>query len=302
MRKLPAAALVSALTLVGCTIPPETDTPRPTETVWVTPAPQPHPTELPPPRIPSVQAAVDRVLAQYGGEAEVAVFDGVQAQAAGAVHDAPAWSTIKIPLAVAALRRDPGLADTVRAAVTVSDNQAADQLWASLGTPAEAGAATGAVLAEAGVHTEVQFSVAHPEFSSYGQTRWTPADQARFAAALPCLAGAEPVLAAMEQISPGQDYGLGTLPGARYKGGWGPGADGRYVVRQFGLLPAAGGQGMSAVALVVRPASGLYADGQAMLTELAGQLTALPTVDCRTLLNPPGPAAAGNSGGQQGTA
>lgn len=39
---------------------------------------------------------------------------------------------------------------------------------------------------------------------------------------------------------------------------------------------------MSAVALVVRPASGLYADGQAMLTELAGQLTALPTVDCRT--------------------
>ena len=78
MRKLPAAALVSALTLVGCTIPPETDTPRPTETVWVTPAPQPHPTELPPPRIPSVQAAVDRVLAQYGGEAEVAVFDGVQ--------------------------------------------------------------------------------------------------------------------------------------------------------------------------------------------------------------------------------
>lgn len=229
-----------------------------------------------------MQVAVDHVLAQYGGEAEIAFFDGTQAQSVGLVPDAPAWSTMKVPVAVAALRRDPGLIDTVRAAITVSDNQAAEQLWASLGTPEEAGRATGAVLAEAGVHVAVQPSVTRAGFSSYGQTRWTPADQARFAAALPCLAGAEPVLAAMGQIAPGQDYGLGSSPGARYKGGWGPDPDGRYVVRQFGLLPAVDGQGVSAVSLAVRPASGQYTDGQAMLTALVQRLPAPPTVDCRS--------------------
>lgn len=272
-RRLIPCLLAAAL-LVSCGSPPQ-QAPPPTVTVWVTPTPEPRAEQG------AVQAAVDGVIARYGGEAEVAFFDGAEVRSVGRMSDAPAWSTVKIPVAIAALRRDPALAATVQAAITVSDNQAAQQLWAALGTPDEAGQATEAVLAEAGADTVVQTAVTRPEFSSFGQTRWTPAEQVRFAVHLPCLAGAEPVLAAMGQISPGQDYGLGTIPAARYKGGWGPDPDGRYVVRQFGLVPIADGQGDSPVALVVRPASGQYADGQAMLTELAQQLPALPAVDCR---------------------
>ncbi|RSZ61273.1 hypothetical protein EAH68_14080 [Corynebacterium hylobatis] len=280
MRKRLIAGLLSAALLAGCGSPPQP--PPPTVTVWVTPTPTPEP---PPPESPeeqgTVREAVDRVIDRYGGEAEVAFFDGEQARTAGLVQDAPAWSTVKIPIAVAALRRDPSLVGAVQTAVRVSDNQAAQQLWLSLGTPEEAGRATEAILAEAGVATAVQAAVTRPEFSSFGQTRWTPQDQVVFAARLPCLADAEPVLAAMGQIAAGQDYGLGIIPGAHYKGGWGPDPDGRYVVRQFGLVPTDGGQGVSPVALIVRPASGQYADGQAMLTALAQQLPDLPAVDCR---------------------
>lgn len=281
MRKRLIPGLLAATLLVGCGSPPP-QSPLPTVTVWVTPTPTPEPAP-PEPREEqgTVQAAVDRVISRYGGEAEVAFLDDTGVNSVGLVSDAPAWSTVKVPIAVAALRLDPSLTGTVQAAITVSDNQAAQQLWAALGTPEEAGQATEGILAETGAHTSVQTTVTRPEFSSFGQTRWTPQDQVSFAAHLPCLVGAEPVLAAMGQITPGQDYGLGTIPGARYKGGWGPDPDGRYVVRQFGLLPTADGQGVSPVALAVRPASGQYADGQVMLTELAQELPALPVADCR---------------------
>ena len=277
--------MLATLLLVGCTPPPEGERPTVTETVWTTHTPpaappaQPAPDQPPAEQSP-VEQAVAQVVARHGGQAEVAVFEGTHAHSAGRVDDPPAWSTIKVPVAVAALRERPDLLDAVRAAITVSDNQAAEQLWDFLGTPEEAGRATEEVLAETGVGTAVETSFPRPEFSSYGQTRWSPAEQARFAAGLPCLAGAGPVLEAMGQITAGQDYGLGTIPGARYKGGWGPDPDSSYVVRQFGLLPAADGPGVGAVALVVRPASGTYADGQAMLTDLAAQLPDLPAVDC----------------------
>lgn len=281
MRKRLTPALLATTLLVGCGAP-SPQAPPPTVTVWVTPTATPDrlsPDSRAAPDV--VQAAVDQVIARHGGAAEVAFRDDRGINSAGRVSDAPAWSTVKVPIAIAALRREPALNSTVQAAITVSDNQAAQQLWAALGTPDEAARATEEVLAEAGVAAAVQATVTRPEFSSFGQTRWTPQEQVAFATHLPCLIGAEPVLAAMGQITPGQDYGLGTIPGARYKGGWGPDPDGRYVVRQFGLLPTADGQGVSPVALVVRPASGQYVDGQIMLTELAQQLPALSGVDCR---------------------
>ena len=45
------------------------------------------------------------------------------------------------------------------------------------------------------------------------------------------------VLQLMGEVVRGQRWGLGTSGvSSRFKGGWGPGPDGRYVVRQFGLL------------------------------------------------------------------
>ncbi|MDV8022177.1 hypothetical protein [Rhodococcus sp. IEGM 1330] len=62
-----------------------------------------------------------------------------------------AWSTVKVPLAVAALRRggDAALADAT-AAIESSDNAAAEALWGSLGDSAAAAAAVESVLRQGG--------------------------------------------------------------------------------------------------------------------------------------------------------
>lgn len=156
----------------------------------------------------------------------------------------------------------------VEQAISASDNDAAQTLWAALRSPEQAGSATERILAKGGDGTAVNTAVTRPEFSSFGQTVWALADQVEFAAHLPCLRGAEPVISAMGAVVPGQDYGLGAVPGARYKGGWGPDETGAYLVRQFGVLLGEDG-GHRAVAIAARPASGTYGDGQAMLTRLA---------------------------------
>ena len=123
-------------------------------------------------------------------------------------------------------------------AITVSDNAAAETLWSALGGEPGAAAAVEAVMARAGDGTtRVPTSRLRPGYSIFGQTRWVLADQARFAAGLACLPDADPVLGMMTRIDPSQQWGLGRVPGAAFKGGWGPTADGTgYLVRQFGVI------------------------------------------------------------------
>ncbi|SES01397.1 putative secreted protein [Corynebacterium cystitidis] len=87
----------------------------------------------------------------------------------------------------------------------------------------------------------------------------------------------------MGQIVPDQGYGIGQLPGACFKGGWGPDPSGMYDVRQFRRF--AGPHGDVAVALTASPADGSYATAQAMATELAQSLTTitsdLPVAACQ---------------------
>lgn len=73
----------------------------------------------------------------------------------------------------------------------------------------------------------------------------------------------------MGQVVSEQRWGLGTLstPTA-FKGGWGPDPDGRYLVRQIGLVKYSGHRTL-AVALAVAPASGDYGAGTQALTRLA---------------------------------
>ncbi|KQB84807.1 hypothetical protein [Corynebacterium lowii] len=208
----------------------------------------------------------------------VALADATGTHTAGDLSEAvgagPAWSTSKVPLAVAALRafpEDAQVAENVRTALTASDNEAAAFLWEALGTPEEAGAAVEAVLREGGDdHTRVETRKVRPEFSAFGQTHWAVADQAAFATALPDVKGAQPVLEAMGQVIPEQSYGLGTIEGMRFKGGWGPGVDGAYTARQMGVLSTP--CGVKGAALVARPQGGTYEEAQALLTQAAEEL------------------------------
>lgn len=203
-------------------------------------------------------------VAAVGGSAAPMTF--------GQAGNPVAWSTSKVPIAIAVERTDraAALRTTMRQAITASSNEAADALWQSLGTPSQAAAATDQVLRDYGdATTQTQSERVRPPYTAFGQTRWSLPDQARFAAALPCNSEAAPVYAAMGQIVPDQRWGLGTIPGAHFKGGWGPSATGSgHLVRQVGVIETP--QGQVAVALAVEAPS--FQQGTATLTQASGWL------------------------------
>ncbi|MHC3370786.1 serine hydrolase (plasmid) [Rhodococcus aetherivorans] len=200
----------------------------------------------------------------------MAPVGGGQSLLAGPWQTGVAWSTIKVPLAIAALREsgDGTALDAARHAISASDNTAAEQLWNFLGPPPTAADKIEAVLRESGdVSTQVQSEILRSGFSSFGQTVWTLSDQAQFAAMLPCRPDAESLLELMRTTTADGGWGLATLRGTRSKGGWGPDERGRYLARQFGILDSRSGR--YAVALAAEPASGALTDATAMITTLA---------------------------------
>lgn len=230
-----------------------------------------HPAAPTPVPAPTGGEGVDTMLSTIADDV-AAQFGGTVAVAAGGVGSSddpamPAWSTIKVPLAVAAYRVAPDTAQAAApAAITASDNDAALQLWNAL--PPGAG---DTVLADGGVPKAINTERVRPEFSTFGQTMLTTAEESTFMSHLGCLNGAAPVLELMGQIVPGQDYGLGQLSNARFKGGWGPSVSGGYEVRQMGLVSNTAGQDV-ALAVTVVPADGSYQTGQAMANAIAEQL------------------------------
>lgn len=219
----------------------------------------------------AIFSAADRrsfsaLAASLGGRSGVAVR-GRSTEQLGAWRGGVAWSTIKVPIAVAALRRDGGALVSARPAITASDNAAAERLWSGLGAGTRAARATEAILREAGDDaTTVQSERVRAGFTAFGQTSWALADQARFMAGLRCVDGADRVVALMGSVVAGQRWGLGQV-GARFKGGWGPLPAGGYEVRQMGLLPTGGGE--LAAAIATAPRDGSFATGQRNLTRIA---------------------------------
>ncbi|WP_342800708.1 hypothetical protein [Nocardia sp. No.11] len=180
----------------------------------------------------------------------------------------PAWSTIKVPLAIAALRNNASYVTTATSAITASDNGAADTLWQSLGSGAAAATAVENVLREGGdTTTTVPTARTRADASVYGQAEWTLAEQVRFAAHLPCIPQSQRVVGLMQQIIPSHRWGLGAFGSAEFKGGWGPDLSGKYLVRQFGLIDSPSGR--IAIAFAAQPDSGSFNDGMTMLDKMA---------------------------------
>jgi len=180
----------------------------------------------------------------------------------------PAWSTIKVPLAIAALRNNASYVTTATSAITASDNGAADTLWQSLGSGAAAATAVENVLREGGdTTTTVPTTRTRADASVYGQAEWTLAEQVRFAAHLPCIPQSQRVVGLMQQIIPSHRWGLGAFGSAEFKGGWGPDLSGKYLVRQFGLIDSPSGR--IAIAFAAQPDSGSFNDGMTMLDKMA---------------------------------
>ena len=200
--------------------------------------------------------------------------------------DQPAWSTIKVPLVIASMRQhntDHPTAAMV-AAITESDNAAAEAIWEGLGDPATAAADVGKVLHDAGDPTIVESRKLRPEYTAFGQTDWSLTNQAEFLSAAACDQRNQPVLNLMGQVNGDQrSWGVGPLPDAKIKGGWGPSPSGRYLVRQIGVVPA-GQRGLTVIAMAAEPESGSFADGTRALTQIGdwlhARLDALPAAKC----------------------
>jgi hypothetical protein len=236
---------------------------------------------------------LERVLGGTSGLAASAVGLNRAVSELGTLHEGVAWSTIKVPIALAVEARSKGHpAASAQAlltrAITASDNAAAEGLWSSLGPPNDAAAAVRSILAASGdASTNVETRVLRPGFTSFGQTHWSLAAQQRFIAGLPCLADSGPVLSLMQQVEPDQRWGLGTLGTKnQFKGGWGPDLSGRYLVRQMGIVRLSNGRSVAA-SIATMSADGSFATGTANLGEIARWLIAhvdvsqLQPVRCR---------------------
>jgi hypothetical protein len=205
------------------------------------------------------------------------------AASAGSLTTGSAWSTSKVPVALRVLQEVGGPSglsstqgDEIRRALTLSDNEAALSLFGDLeaayGGPSGAAAAVDEVLAEAGDTTTHVSSVGRDGFTPFGQTEWSLELQELFMSRLAagCVgspASSDYVLGLMGEVS-SDTWGLGStgLP-ARWKGGWGPGTDGRYLVRQMGILTVGGGE--TVVTLAALPDDGSFETGQSMATAVA---------------------------------
>jgi hypothetical protein len=233
-------------------------------------------------RLPS---GLRRIARQMGGEvgAAVGLPGSAPAVTAGAVFTGSAWSTIKVPIALRVLEDaggPGGLTDAQRSqierALTLSNNAAAAHLFAGLGqSHGGASAAAGAVtelLRQSGDPSTVVSTEGRDGFSSYGQTDWSLVSQAQFMSAVSagCLGSSqsrELLLDLMGRVT-SDTWGLGSagVP-ARWKGGWGPDADGRYLVRQMGIIHV-GGRDL-AVAIAAKTDDGQSESAQQLATATA---------------------------------
>jgi hypothetical protein len=198
---------------------------------------------------------------------------GVAIAAAG--HDAVsygewssgvAWSTCKVPLVIAARRAGVGDDELAASTICRSDNVASEHLWAMLGDPLAAAQQLQTVIREAGDPvTTVEPRRTRAGYTAFGQTQWSLAGQARFAAGLTQLAGACEVVGLMTDLCAEHQWGL-AAKGYAAKGGWGPGVAGEYLVRQFGIVSTATGN--FGLALAAEVPDGGYRAGVDVINDL----------------------------------
>lgn len=212
-----------------------------------------------------LQESFDELSEAVPGTVGIAIVDANDRPTSlGAWLSGVAWSTVKVPLTIAAARAGIG-DDTIEATITHSDNASAEALWSALGD--SAAQLVRSVVREAGDPTTVVESRRlRAEYTPFGQTRWSLVDQARFAAGLTCVAGAARIIDLMRNLCTDHRWGL-AAKGFAAKGGWGPGLGDDYLVRQFGIIPTESGN--VGIALAAEVPDGGYEAGVDVINSLA---------------------------------
>ena len=215
-----------------------------------------------------------RSLTVDGGS--ISLFSSGQLLTAG-IDDAPAWSTIKVPIAIAALQNNMEFAQWVQPAIEWSSNEAATELWFSLGDQEQAGLRVEELLNDMEASADFSTTRAHFGAEAFGAVDWPLSEQVRFATQMWCAPEAGPVVESMGAIAEEHAWGLGQIEGARFKGGWGPNDEtGEFQSRQFGLIPVEGGFAPVAIAATADSETA----AREMLDEMARRVDAVrPQLD-----------------------
>ena len=200
----------------------------------------------------------------------IAAVDGTCLASYGTWSAGVAWSTIKVPLAIAAMRAGVDSGELAAQTITQSDNTAAEELWSRLGDPAQAAQQVQTVIRDGGdASTVVESRRLRPGYTAFGQTQWSLGRQAQFAARLPGIPDASPVVDLMHSLAADHCWGL-AAKGFAAKGGWGPGAGGDYLVRQMAIVPIQAGH--VGVALAAQVHDGVFETGIDVLNDLTDWL------------------------------
>lgn len=185
-------------------------------------------------------------------------------QVGGSWSGGRAWSTIKVPLSIAATQKsastglvtDPyggvcthTLNSAIASAITQSNNCAAWWLWQALGGDGSSAAtAVTNVIKSGGDSSTTVTSTGDGSSLTSGKTNWSLSGQAIFASNLTKIQGANYTLSQMKIHNAGDgSFGLNTFSSAATKGGWGN-ASGTSATRQFGIIKLSNGK-CSAVAI-----------------------------------------------------
>nr|WP_255717427.1 hypothetical protein [Corynebacterium sp. ACRPF] len=219
-------AALTLLTVSACSGDPETEN---------VPAPSTSSPALDPDSVRTqLDHAVEKTARKYHAKVGVAISAGDDTIAVGDKGKGPVWSTIKVPIAIAALKdgADKSLVDL---AIKESDNDAAYSLWSQVQwQEGSADKAVEELLEDYGSHADIHDT-------AFGYSTWSLKDQAVFGAELPCIEEADYVHKVLKDIVSWQKIGLSKENRTRAKSGWGLDEDdNEYTYRQFGVHEVAG--------------------------------------------------------------
>ncbi len=232
------------------------------------------------------EESLKEFASRYGNTASIAVtgLDGKSSPAVGDTRAPYAWSTAKILIVAQTLLDSGGPANLteeqrnlISSSLSTSDNEAAAalhrQIEAGHGGLQGAADAMNQLLRKAGDESTSISTQGRSTYSTYGQTLWSSQAQATFMSALMrgCVLDGQSTTFLREQMGnvvPDQRWGLGEVQSPAFKGGWGPDPDGKYLVRQVGVVPAGDGN-LYAVAFTARPEDGSFESGQRLASDIA---------------------------------
>ncbi|QQA99915.1 hypothetical protein ACKFR9_07090 [Corynebacterium marquesiae] len=219
-------AVLTLFTVSACSSDPETE--KASAPATASPAPNPDSVRT------QLDRAVDKTARKYHAKVGVAISAGDDTIAVGDKGKGPVWSTIKVPIAIAALKdgADKSLVDL---AIKESDNDAAYSLWSQVQWhEGSADKAVEELLEDYGSHADIHNT-------AFGYSTWSLKDQAVFGAELPCIEEADYVHKVLKDIVSWQKIGLSKEKRTRAKSGWGLDEDeNEYTYRQFGVHEVTG--------------------------------------------------------------